>query len=161
MLVPFQIAAAILVLGLALIMDLQVFQRYVVGRSLGWPDELAGIMLAWITFVGAVLAMRDEEHIGFTLLEERLPASWALAVRGLCDLIVVAFLGVLIYYSIPLIERTWNQTPITVPIPRGAIYLVLPVSAAFMIYYRLARSPVIRRLLGRPRDDRGPGGGQA
>ena len=35
------------------------------GASLSWYDEIASIMLAWLTYYGAALAAVHREHIGF------------------------------------------------------------------------------------------------
>lgn len=139
-------AACALLLAMCCAMALQVFQRFVVGRSLDWPDELAPTLLVWISFVGAALAARDNEHVGFPLLVDALPPSVAVAVRLASTSVIVVLLGVYVWFSAPLMVRTWDQTLTTVPISRGLLYAVLPFTSLVMIGYALLHSPLGTRL---------------
>jgi TRAP-type transport system small permease protein len=138
--------AAVLVLGLTVIVALQVFQRFVVGRSLVWPDEAAGLILVWITFVGAYLTSADDAHVRFRLVHDRLHSGLAVAIATLGDIAVIVFLVVMIYFSLPLIERTWDQRPITVPVSKGFIYLIMPVMCVLMIVEIIGKNPLLKRL---------------
>lgn len=140
------VTAGALVAGLAIIMVLQVVRRYFFDQSLDWPDEMAAILLAWITFVGAALAARDNEHIGLPLLQDSLPEPWKSAVIALIDVFVIIVLAVLTWYSIPLVLRTWDQSPVTFEISRGLLYVVMPVCCLIMLGYLLAASPLTRWL---------------
>ena len=40
-----------------------------------WYDEVAGVLLAWITYYGAALAALKRAHLGFPNLVARLPAA--------------------------------------------------------------------------------------
>lgn len=142
------LCAAALVLGLTVIVALQVFQRFVVGRSLIWPDEAAGLILVWITFVGAYLTSADDAHVRLRVVQDHLPKSIAAVILTLGDLIVIGFLFVMTYYSIPIVERTWAQTPITVPISKGLIYLIMPVMCALIIVEMIVKNVLVRRLFG-------------
>lgn len=137
-----RIVACLLLVALCSAMALQVFQRFVVGRSLDWPDELAPTLLGWISFVGAALAARENEHIGFPMLLEKLPPRASAIVHLAGTAIVVALLGVYVWFSVPLILRTWNQLMTTVPVSRGLIYLVLPLTALIISGYALRNSPL-------------------
>jgi len=142
------IAVAVLV-TICLIMQLQVFQRYVVGRSLDWPDELAAALMAILTFVGGALATKYGDNICVTVLLDRMSEKWRLVVETLADIIALLFIGVLGYYSVPLILRTWEQTLVTLPVSRGLVYLVIWFSIAAMFYYAVMRSAIARHLRSR------------
>ncbi|MBN8479556.1 MAG: TRAP transporter small permease [Burkholderiales bacterium] len=137
-----RIVACALLLALCAAMALQVFQRFVVGRSLDWPDELAPTLLVWISLVGAALASRENEHIGFAILLERLPPKARAALSLFNCAVIVTLLVVFVVYSLPLISRTWGQMMTTVPVSRGLIYTILPVTSIIMIGYALRHSPV-------------------
>lgn len=141
-----RLAACGLLLAMCAAMALQVFQRFVVGRSLDWPDELAPTLLVWISFVGAALAARDNEHVGFPLLVDAMPPAVAAAVRFAGTAVVVVLLAVYVWFSVPLILRTWDQTLTTVPVSRGLLYAVLPFASLVMIGYALLHSPLGTRL---------------
>ena len=53
-----------LMVTLTVIVIVAVFYRKF-GASLSWYDEVASIMLAWITYYGAALAALHRQHLGF------------------------------------------------------------------------------------------------
>ena len=59
-------------LALTLLIGTEVFFRYIVGRALSWPEEVAGIFFVWFTFLGVVLLTQSGEHIEFNFLAQRL-----------------------------------------------------------------------------------------
>jgi TRAP-type C4-dicarboxylate transport system permease small subunit len=58
-----------------------VFRK--VGHALVWYDEVAPILLAWLTFYGSALAALKRAHIGFPRLAQR----WSGRVRDVAVLI--------------------------------------------------------------------------
>ena len=50
------------------------------GRSLVWYDEVASILLAWLTFYGSALAALKRAHIGFPGLVNSLMPAWRVPV---------------------------------------------------------------------------------
>ena len=52
---------------------LQIICRYFFNASLQWPEELNVILMAWITYVGASIALRRSSHIGVQMVVDMLP----------------------------------------------------------------------------------------
>jgi TRAP-type transport system small permease protein len=67
-------AVALQGLVLTLLIGTEVFFRYVVGRALSWPEEVAGIFFTWFTLLGVVLLTQSGEHIEFNSLAQQLSA---------------------------------------------------------------------------------------
>ena len=114
------------------------------GASFVWYDEFIGYLLVWLTFLGAVLARSYHQHIGVENLLDRVsPAKrrlLELATHGLMVLVHV----VLLLYGAQLVSRFLTERAITLDIPIGLIYLVIPLSAALML---LVEALQITRLL--------------
>ncbi len=112
------------------------------GHSLAWYDEVASILLAWLTFYGSALASAKRAHIGCPELVALLPRGPRMAARMLVEVIVIAFfllvgwmgytvLGVLDtdhLVSLPAISVAWIQS-------------VVPISAALIIIAELLNLP--------------------
>jgi len=141
--------AGLSLMGITIFMSLQVFCRYVLNHSLSWPDEMAGILLAILTFAGAAIGVQHKDHIGFTVLLDKCSERWRIVLQTLSDLITLSFLGIVLVFAIPLILRTWGQTPIAIPIPRGLLYLLMWISVVAMFCYTIADIPCLRRLFNR------------
>lgn len=130
-----EILGAVAVVAIAAVMGLQVFMRYVMNQSLPWPDELIGNMLAALTFIGAALAMRDDEHIRVRLLESLLSVKKALAVRVLADVVSIWFLLTVAWVSWPIVQRMWRFDLTTLPVPVGIFMITVPISCVIMSIY--------------------------
>lgn len=54
--------------GMALIIAVQVFQRYVLQSSLDWSEELARYLFIWSVYVGCSYATQKDRHLEVTIL---------------------------------------------------------------------------------------------
>ena len=67
----------VLMVMLTLIVIVAVLAR-LMGQSFSWYDEVAAIMLAWITYYGSALAALHRRHIGFDSVLLALPPKFRL-----------------------------------------------------------------------------------
>lgn len=133
------VAAASIVAATAVVTCLAVFFRSVIGASLPWPEELSGHALVWTSFLGAYLAARENRHISFDLLVDKLPERPRRIVLTVGELLVIGFFGLLIYESVRMI-RVVGSTPLqTIEVPVGVFMAALPVCGAGLIIALLAR----------------------
>ncbi len=112
------------------------------GSSPIWYDEVASIMLAWLTFLGAPLATLKSAHLNF----ETLLMSHKLTTRK-----IMYIAGELIYYSVFILVAWAGWTILEIFgdesltslrfVPLAAVQSVVPVSAALMIITRLLLAP--------------------
>ncbi len=122
-----------LMLALALVVLAGVGFRKV-GMALAWYDEIASILLAWLTFYGAALAALRGRHIGFPRLVAGLdpPArriAWwirELAVVGFFLIVAIAGFRVLGALSgTYLVGLPWVPVPLAQSvIPIGALLFI-------------------------------------
>lgn len=112
------------------------------GSALVWYDEVAAILLAWLTFYGSALAALKRAHIGFPRLVQRLPRRArviALVARELAVMgffVVVAFAGWQVVaglqgtylVSLPAVSRPLSASAV----PLGALgYMVAELLSAW------------------------------
>jgi TRAP-type C4-dicarboxylate transport system permease small subunit len=71
----------LLMVGLAVVVVLAVIFRKA-GASLVWYDEVAAIMLVWLTYYGAALAALRRAHLGFPTLIEASPRGLRVPARA-------------------------------------------------------------------------------
>jgi TRAP-type C4-dicarboxylate transport system permease small subunit len=133
------VAVAALLSAIAVICFLEVILRYVFAASLSWYDELVGYLLVWLTFLGAVLAQSHGQHIGIGDLVERAPERVRRPIELASHMVLVAVHLVLLIYGAQLAARFFGENAITVPVPMGFIYAVIPLSAALMLVVEGAR----------------------
>ena len=79
-----------------------VVLRYAFNSGITVSEELSRWLFVWLTFMGAVVALRDNGHLGTDALVSRLPAA------GKRACLVVAQLAML-YVSWLLLSGSWAQ----------------------------------------------------
>ena len=107
--------------------------RYVLNRPLAWTEELASLLFAWLTFVGAYVGFRTRSHIRIDTLTILLPPSVRRAIRAGVDLCVLALLAIFIWQGLALTVTTWSLEFPAMEISRGYLYASLPIGACLMV----------------------------
>jgi TRAP-type C4-dicarboxylate transport system permease small subunit len=131
-------------LGVALVvMTAQIFSRYVVGSSLVWAEELSRYALIWSTLIGAAVAYRQAQHVGVTVLLERLPSALAGPLLRVVHGLTLAFALVMVWQGGSLALRNFARDQLTpalqVPIawanlaiPGGGLLLAIAALEALL-----------------------------
>ncbi len=135
--------------SMAAIVFVNVFCRFVLQFSLSWADELAQVLMVWLTFLGAGVAMRDRLHYAFDYLVRSLPWRWQRRALMLGHALGIAMTLLLIYWSakVSLLITDWVM-PAT-GMPRSWVYAACPVGCAFLLIYQIrnlladARAPAL------------------
>lgn len=68
-----------------------VFGRYVLNDTPTWIEQLALLLVSYITFLGAAVGVRRNSHLSIDFVREGLPALPRMVMRHLCDLTVIVF----------------------------------------------------------------------
>ncbi len=133
--------AVFVMLGaMVLIVSAGVFWRYGLNSALSWSEELVRYLLVWISFLGATMATCQGAHIGISMLTDRLPERLQRAVALFVNLIVLVFLGVVLYQGVKILPVMAVRVAPTLGVRMGIFYLVLPISAAVMILHVIGES---------------------
>ena len=124
----------ILLISLAFIVVLAVIFRFL-GQSLIWYDEVASVMLAWLTYYGAALAACHRGHLGFPGLFLTLPKRLRAVSFILAEAVIIGFFVVIgyagwyvlgIFGDEALISLPWMRLSFTQSvIPVGALLFTL------------------------------------
>jgi len=123
--------------AMSVIVFANVVMRYVTDASIPWSEEVSRHMMIWLTFIGGGLVLRSGGHIAIDNLQDALPTAGARAMRGVVFVLLVAFLGLLVYHGWDYAQRTMVQTTAATEIPFGYIYMAMPIGAALMLIHLL------------------------
>lgn len=131
--------AAVLALmaALAIIVVLGVgFRKF--GAALVWYDEVAAILLAWLTFYGAALAALRRAHIGVPTVVRALRGRWRLAAVVAAETAVVGFFVVVAWAGWRVVQVLGGTTLISLPsVPTALAQSVIPIGAVLFIVAEL------------------------
>jgi len=112
------------------------------GHSLVWYDEVASIMLAWLTYYGAALAALKRAHIGFPGLVESLPARWRIAAILVGEVFVIGFFALLAWVGWEVLQVLDGTYLISLPnVPIQFTQSVIPIGAVLFIVAQLLSLP--------------------
>ncbi|MFC4660705.1 MULTISPECIES: TRAP transporter small permease [Oceanobacillus] len=119
---------------------LQVVSRYVFQIPLPWAQELLMVFFVYSIFSGAAFLVYQKEHLVVDLFDN-MSAKKDKILKILECIIAIIVLSVFIYFGMELVNQNFasGQTLGLIPIQRAYLYLAIPVSSAFMVYFYIRR----------------------
>jgi TRAP-type C4-dicarboxylate transport system permease small subunit len=109
------------------------------GRSLSWYDEVASVLLAWLTFYGSALASVKRAHIGCPELVATLPWRARRAMAIVVQLLVIAFFALLGGVGAWILPVLAADTLVSLPsVSISVVQSVIPITAALIVVAEVA-----------------------
>jgi TRAP-type C4-dicarboxylate transport system permease small subunit len=105
---------------------------------MAWPDEMARGMMAWMTFLGAAILIRDNEHIRLEV-----PPGWFGGARGtivrsmIADFLLVGGLVVVVWSAYAVTASDASVTLTTMQAPLALISGSILVGTLCQFYFGL------------------------
>ncbi|MCL2233624.1 MAG: TRAP transporter small permease subunit [Treponema sp.] len=100
---------------------------------LNWAPDTALLLLAWVVFLGADIALRRSDFIRVDILFRRFPVKIRKFLYYLYYVAVIMFLGLLVRFGIPLAIDNYRRTFQALEISYFWATISAPVGASFMI----------------------------
>lgn len=116
-----------------------VFTRFCLGAQATFTDELACVLLVWISMVGAALCFDRKMHLGvdfFTGLMRERPRKADAAVVLIVTFALSAIVFVVGGWKLALSQMT-QELPTMRWLSRGQVYLALPIAGVFICLFSL------------------------
>jgi len=111
------------------------------GMSLSWYDEVASVLLAWLTYYASALAALTRGHIGFNGLLNAMKPSLRVPAVIIGEVLVISFFLLLAWVGVEVLvilggdnltSLTWVPTRLTQSvIPIGALLFVVAQLLSF------------------------------
>ena len=145
----------VLMASLAVVVVVGVgFRKF--GASLVWYDEVASILLAWLTYYGAALAALHRAHIGMPTLLERVSTRTRLVLVVVGEVGVLTFFGVLTWAGVRVLSVLGGTTLVSLPfVPASVAQSVIPIGAVLFIAAQLLSLPEVLRRPPSPAEEDG------
>ncbi len=104
---------ALLLAGMVVLVFGNVVLRYAFNAGITYSEELSRIFFVWLTFLGAVVAMREHAHLGMDSLLRRLPPFGA-------KVAVLSGQALMLWATWLMISGSWTQTLINLHVAAPA-----------------------------------------
>ena len=116
------------------------------GHSLVWYDEVATILLAWVTFYGAALAVLKHAHMGVPEIVRMLPPGPRVAAAVVAQLCTMVFFVLLAWIGYSILEILATDTLVSLPeVSVAYANSVIPISAVLFVIGQLLVFPEVLR----------------
>ncbi len=108
------------------------------GASLTWYDEVATVLLAWLTYYGAAFAMLKRGHLGSPELLMRLPIAPRRVLFVVSEALVIGFFAVVAWTGAEVVVLLKGDGLISLPwVSVQVTQSVMPLGAAMFILCQL------------------------
>jgi TRAP-type transport system small permease protein len=140
-----EVLVIVLVVALAGEVTLGVVFRSI-GRSLAWYDEIASVMLAWLTFYGSALASVRRAHIGCPELVDQASPAVRRMLNIVAQLLVIAFFALLGWVGASILPILAGDALVSVPaVPMSVVQSVIPISCVLILVAEIIQLIVLLR----------------
>ena len=130
---------AALLLGLLLaVMCWQVLTRYVLDAPSDWTEEASRYLYVYVVFLGTSAGISTRSHVSISYFTERLPPLPRLVVSLGVDVLILAFLAVMVWWGARATVRNVDIPLSVTQVSYAWVYIVIPVTSLAMIVRTIA-----------------------
>ncbi|WP_163537495.1 TRAP transporter small permease [Gracilibacillus sp. YIM 98692] len=116
----------------------QVFSRYVLSTPSTFTNELLGFLLVWTSLLGASYAFGSNQHLAITFFRDKFKGKRKQIITMINDLFILFFaIIVLIDGGMDAVSTAMTQTTPILGITTGYVYLIVPITGAIIVLYKL------------------------
>jgi TRAP-type transport system small permease protein len=113
------------------------------GASLVWYDEVASILLAWLTFYGSALAAVKRAHIGCPEVVAMLPADFRVVARVAASVLMIGFFLLVGWTGYEILGVLTTDHLVSLPqVAVAHVQSVVPISAVLIVIAELLTLPL-------------------
>ena len=121
---------AILVFG-------NVIMRYFFHSGITWAEEVSRFAFIWLIFLGSIIALKDNMHLGVDTLVSKLSLSSRRLLFIVNEIVLLVILGMLLDGAIELTILNMDQSSPAINLPYAYVYSSGVLMSAAMILLTL------------------------
>ncbi|HHT79737.1 MAG TPA: TRAP transporter small permease [Spirochaetales bacterium] len=127
-----ELVASLLLLAITILVFVSAIAR-TMRYPLNWAVDISLLLFAWQVFIGGDIAVRNTNLIGVELLVNKFPGIVQKWLKIVFFVLIILFLGVLVYFGVPLLLDNWKRLFQVLPISYSWCTLSVPVGALLMM----------------------------
>lgn len=110
-----------------------VFGRYVLNVTPTWVEQLALLLVCYITFLGAAAGVHEDFHLGVSFIREAMPDAIRKPLRIIVDILMAGFGAIMFYACSLLVQFGWSTNLAMLNIPEG-IRTISAALCGFLVF---------------------------
>lgn len=137
-----EILIAVFLAVMILLMFMNVVLRYMFSKGFAWSEEVSRMCFIFLTYLGAIVAARENRHLLIDSLLNRLPKAGKIIVYTMIQVCIIWLMITLTRGSWALVQQNWNDNWVATKFPTWLIWasgLVTGISIAVISASNLFR----------------------
>lgn len=114
-----------------------VWGRYVMNDTPTWVEQLAILLVSWITFLGAAAGVRSRSHLSIDFVRDAMPRPIREPLWWLATLGVLVFGACLAWQGTTLAQSTWPRTIPMLGVSEGLRAVPMALCGVFTVLFTL------------------------
>ena len=114
-----------------------VWGRYVLNDTPTWVEQLALLLVVWITFLGAAAGVWNKSHLSIDFVREMMSDPLRIPMRWIAVIAVCVFGGFLAWQGWTLAEKTWPRNIPMLGIAEGWRAVPMAICGALTVVFSL------------------------
>lgn len=135
-----KLSLVLAVLGLIaviLCVQWQVIGRYILNDTPTWAENLALLLVLFVTAFGLAVGVRDAGHIGLESLVVLLPERWQHRIEILIHVLVGTFGVLMVQGGWLWANAKWGEKKPMLPVPDGIDYVPVIIAGALIVLFSI------------------------
>jgi TRAP-type C4-dicarboxylate transport system permease small subunit len=124
-------------LAIVVVVAWQVFGRYVLNSSPTWAENLALLLILYVTLIGAAVGVRDAGHIGMDSLLVLAPETWRNRAEFVIHILVGLFGAAMAYNGWVLGASIAPYKLANINLSEAWRYVPLSISGALIVLFSI------------------------
>lgn len=119
-----------------------VVLRYVFHSGITWSEEMSRFLFIWMVFLGAIGALKDNDHLGVDVLLKKLPSGVKRVIFILSNAIVLYVLWLVLDGSWKVTMTNMHSTAPATGLPLACVYgigVVMSIGMGLIILFNIYR----------------------
>lgn len=135
----FLVFACFVLLTIVLIVSAQVVARQALGTSIRWSQETSLLLMVWMAFITCAVGVERGLHISVEMFLAMFPGFFQNLMYHVSWILTILTGMLFVYYgSIQTMSTAYSTMPST-GWPKCTMYVIIPVSGFFIVYFGLLK----------------------
>ena len=129
--------AVVGLIAVILCVQWQVIGRYILNDTPTWAENLALLLVLFVTAFGLAVGVREAGHIGLESLVVLLPEQWQRRIELLIHALVALFGGLMVQSGWLWASAKWTEKKPMLPVPDGIDYVPIIIAGALIVLFSI------------------------
>jgi TRAP-type C4-dicarboxylate transport system permease small subunit len=139
------VLAVVGLIAVILCVQWQVIGRYVLNDTPTWAENLALLLVLFVTAFGLAVGVRDAGHIGLESLVVLLPEVWQRRIELLIHALVGLFGVLMVQGGWLWASAKWGEKKPMLPVPDGIDYVPVIIAGALIVLFSIEHIVAVLR----------------